>query len=530
MIKKFGKSQKDKKIIICDGAEFEVINNFIYIYGVKYEFIDSMDNFLKVCTIDTACINNYFFDVNIDINFPKLQNNYNNIIFVNCIFNKHFVLNYSSLSNNNVKHWGFYDTKFLGECIFNPKAEIESIKFDECHFEKKLKINNYEKKEVHDCGTSKGGNYKTGQENEVKKDGYEIRQKNKVKINKLEIVDCTASKDAYLRIGFLEVQDFSIKNFRNPENTELNIGDCFFHNFKLTNFRNMGKFKLFKINSLSNEKPTKKLKGKDNVELPTTFDINNTSIGKTDFQSLNINSFERVKMFDNIFTEVDYTNMQWKTEIKVGQCQNNKITKLAKQRDIYRTLKNVASRNNDQPQALKFFAKEMEKYTQSVENNKKIYSLSDRTTLWFNKNTNNFGLDFWKPIGILLYLSMMFYSLFKIPITNSNQAIFLYILLFSLIVYGALFAVKEKEIKYITIPHWIFLLIPIFITSFGVFEYDDFIKEFFIFLNPLHKMIDFNSYKSLSAFSYAIDFLFRIVEGLLIYQIIQAFRKYGRKF
>jgi hypothetical protein len=402
--------------------------------------------------------------------------------------------------SGNIDFININNTIFSNKVGIYPENNLNSeIIINDCHFEKELKIK--------------------GQE----KDSYKERQEKKTEINKLQIIDFTAGNEAYLRMGFIEAKEFILSNFKNPQNTELNIGDCKFENFRLSNFRNLGKFKLFKINILNKEK-------KDNKE----FQIDNTSIGSADFQSIDLSSFKKLIIFDNIFTNLDYTNILWGSsgnglDIEIIEFEDDK-NKIDKQQDTYRTLKNVASRNNDQPQALKFFAKEMEKYTQSVENNKKIYSLSDRTTLWFNKNTNNFGLDFWKPIGILLYLSMMFYSLFKISITNSNQDIFLYILFFSLIVYGVLLVVKEKEIKYITIPHWIFLLIPIFITSFGVFEYDDFIKEFFIFLNPLHKMIDFNSYKSLSAFSYAIDFLFRIVEGLLIYQIIQAFRKYGRRF
>jgi hypothetical protein len=39
------------------------------------------------------------------------------------------------------------------------------------------------------------------------------------------------------------------------------------------------------------------------------FQIDNTSIGKTNFQSINLSSFTEIKIFDNIFTEIDYTNI-----------------------------------------------------------------------------------------------------------------------------------------------------------------------------------------------------------------------------
>jgi hypothetical protein len=192
------------------------------------------------------------------------------------------------------------------------------------------------------------------------------------------------------------------------QNTELSIGDCHFKNFQLTNFRNIGKFKLYKINILIiKHEYFHNLHQKDEAK-GNKFQIDNTSIGKTDFQSINLSSFTEIKIFDNIFTEIDYTNIIWSDKVVgVGQYNDN-ISKLSKQQDSYRTLKNVALRNNDQPQAVKFYAKEMEFYRELVKGNKS-YSWSDRATLWFNKRTNNFGLSFWKPLGWLLPLSIVFY-------------------------------------------------------------------------------------------------------------------------
>jgi hypothetical protein len=422
------------------------------------------------------------------------------IIFNNCNFKKFYCDNHFGLkiSNANIAKFKYFahesvDKDFylngrvksidIENTVFNGDVEIylennklkNTTKINGCHFNKKLKIANQE-------------------------DNYEDRQRNKAKINKLEIVDCTVGKDAYLRIGFLEVEDFSIKNFRNPQNTELNIGDCFFHNFKLTNFRNMGKFKLFKINNLSGETPTEKIIDKNKKALPTTFDINNTSIGKTDFQSINLNSFEKVIMFDNIFTEIDYTNIEWSNkDIEVGQFspdendenlsgdelknkdKNIYFKRLKKQQDTYRVLKNITSRNNDQSQALIFYTKEM-KNAYIIES---WSNFPSKFTMWFNKNTNNFGLDWWRPIWLLLVIS-----------------IFAYVLLF--------FSLDSK------------------IGGFNYPNIELFFNKYLVFLDPLHKTSDISSLPW-SFGSYFINFAFRIIEGLLIYQTIQAFRKYSRK-
>jgi hypothetical protein len=85
-----------------------------------------------------------------------------------------------------------------------------------------------------------------------------------------------------------------------------------------------------------------------------------------------------MEIFDNIFTEINYTSVTWSDEvIKVGQYNDSDSKKLSKQRDSYRVLKNVALRNNDHPQAVKFYAKEMEFYSKLLKENKS-YSHSDR--------------------------------------------------------------------------------------------------------------------------------------------------------
>jgi hypothetical protein len=47
--------------------------------------------------------------------------------------------------------------------------------------------------------------------------------------------------------------------------------------------------------------------------------------------------------------------------------------------------------NNDYPQAIEFYAREMKNYKDLVKSNKNDYLLSDRITLWFNNWTNDFG-------------------------------------------------------------------------------------------------------------------------------------------
>lgn len=338
------------------------------------------------------------------------------------------------------------------------------VSFNKCHFKQKFKIRSIE-------------------------DGdYEYQQENKSKLKHLSIVDCTVDDDSYLRIGFLDIGEFFLSNLRNPQNSELNIGDARFDSFKLRNFRNIGKFKLYKINILDNENGS-------------LFQIDNTSIGNTDLQTISLTSFMKVKLFDNIFTDVTYTNMQWKEEIGVGEFNGNDITKIAKKRDTYRVLKNVAHKNEDQPQALVFYAKEMQHHKDLTIRNRcsrkdfkryfmndvfcknesewlKNGRLTDIITLIFNEKTNNFGLNWWQPIYLLLIISLVFYSclLFSLGDNYSHQ-------------------------------HW---------------------NNVFEFMNPAHST-QFIANDKWTALTYFIDLSYRVFEGLLIYQTIVAFRKYSRK-
>ena len=170
-------------------------------------------------------------------------------------------------------------------------------------------------------------------------------------------------------------------------------------------------------------------------------------------------------------------------------------------RDTYRVLKNIAHDNNDQPQALLFYAREMQFHKKLILEsrcNKKDFKryfikdilckynngwlkdgrLPDIITLLFNEKTNNFGLNWWQPIKLIILSSIVFYSFFLFSLDVDN-------------------------------PHGYW-------------------KNIFEFINPTHS-IGFIAKGKWTAYSFSIDFIYRIVEGLLIYQTVVAFRKFGKK-
>ena len=104
--------------------------------------------------------------------------------------------------------------------------------------------------------------------------------------------------------------------------------------------------------------------------------------------------------------------------------------------------------------------------------------LSDIITLLFNEKTNNFGLNWWQPIKLLLLLSLVSYASLLFSLNTDN-----------------------------TIVLW---------------------KNIFVFINPAHS-VEFIAKGCWTGVSFFIDFTYRIIEGLLIYQTIVAFRKFSKK-
>ena len=228
--------------------------------------------------------------------------------------------------------------------LYIEAADTATIRFINCHISHKLKIRNPEHKEAQD---------------------------NKAKIGGVKFYGCSmasgeSGQPPYLRVGFLDIDKFKLENLRIPKDAEVNIGDCRFKRFRMSNVRNLGKLKLYKINMLANEK--------DNN---AKFRLDNTSIGDADFQSVDLSSFAKRIIFDNILVGLKYSNVLLEpkgTDIEVDQFTDTE-DKIIKKRDTYRVLKNVALNNNDNAHAFAFYAKEMKYHRKAVQYTDSRFSL-----------------------------------------------------------------------------------------------------------------------------------------------------------
>ena len=300
------------------------------------------------------------------------------------------------------------------------------------------------------------------------------RKVERVTIEELRFIGNTVATGQLVRFGYLDVDYFHFENMSNPINSEINIGECNFKNFILRNLRNKGKFRVYRINAKDTEYER--------------FELTDSSLGDSEFQNVNLASYTAVVINDNLLSGLQYTGVKWPDNILVRKMDTDTDRDIcAKERDTYRILKNVAQKNNDAPQAIAFYAKEMEAYSRTLSWSwsgplswpRERAQMIDKSILLFNKYTNAFGLSWWLPIILILDVGLVLYAL----------------LLWS---------------------------------SFCTDNFDKAVGQFFVFLNPTHKT-KFICGENWQPFTYFFDFTFRLIEATLIYQTIIAFRKFTRR-
>ncbi len=281
----------------------------------------------------------------------------------------------------------------------------------------------------------------------------------KIKIEELTFMSNTIATETLVRFGYLDVNIFRFRNIHNPINSEINIGECDFNNFYIYNLRNQGKFKIYRINTEKTQSQCEEFKLAD------------SSFANSEFQNVNLACYKKVCIQDSLFSDLKYTGVHWPNDL-----ETDPTDAIKKKQDIYRILKNVAQQNNDAPQAIVFYAKEMKAYSHTL--SWKKGEIIDKCILLFNHKTNNFGLNWVWPIRWILGLGFLLYILLLLSCSGICNP--------------------------------------------------DVAGKFFVFLNPTHK-IEFVCKESWGFFTYFFDFVFRLIETTLIYQTIVAFRKFTRK-
>jgi len=227
------------------------------------------------------------------------------------------------------------------------------------------------------------------------------------------------------------------------------------------------------------------IRGLDNSE----FLIENSDLGTIRLNDVDFNSFNNVTIKNSAIYRIVTSNVNWFEDLQLNVEGKTEIEVYRNKREVYRQLKHALKINGNHIDSLKFYSLELKAFNDEL----KVSNKSDWKDNLVMKvaSTNDFGLNWWKPTIILIVVTMSTYISILPLISNE-------------ISYCVDLNNFEKTIK-----------------VFGD-NFDFFVKMFNpirdLQLNGLEKY-EINIFK-------VIDLFHRVFVGIMVFQIIRAFRKY----
>ena len=341
------------------------------------------------------------------INIEKFE------IFQGSIINKINLIDFKKKNDKKNEIW-------IGGERTNKKNENDKKFFNEINY---LNISN-----LKDCGFLRIDGNIFKKEIRISKNKIKFDKNNFNNIEILLIKENEFDKNFdRIRIGNTKFENFVISNLKNSKNSEINIGEIEAKNFKIENLRNYGNFKLYNLNMENNSEREE-------------FNINNSSFGKSEFQNLNLNSFKKKNiMYLNNFQKTSFLDIYW--PLKFISENKNSSKQIKEERENYRQLKQITSKQNDNISALKFYKLEYETYYNSIYIYTKLEKIYPNICCYLK----NFKLNSIIYLFYFIYLFIFFLSIFFIIKKWHFFNFLLSILLGIFISLDCLFRLKIKE-------------------------------------------------------------------------------------
>jgi hypothetical protein len=219
----------------------------------------------------------------------------------------------------------------------------------------------------------------------------------------------------------------------------------------------------------------------------SSIEIINSDLGKTSFINTNLWVFDKVIFANSKLSELFLGDTELPENIFTTE--NNKIQ--VQKKIFYEQAKKMYENNGNKIKSLLYGSKEMEVYRAQLSETEIKPLKGEKFQVWFNHFSNKHGTSWRRGLRVTLIISICFYILYCI---------------FS-------FGIGSDFVK-------LFKLIP----------------YYFNFINPVHKLdflVDETNFKVENlkwnfGFALAIDFISRLVIPIFAYQMVQAFRKYGK--
>ena len=274
----------------------------------------------------------------------------------------------------------------------------------------------------------------------------------------------------------LMIQQLDLKGVN--RNADIHFDYCRFQRINIHQFINYGNLHFQNIRSIQME--------------DSSLLIQNSNLGKAHFFNTFLNEFEKVNIYDTILTNIVTSRVRWFSQI--NRVDGNGVPDWNQIRDVFRQLKLSMERQSDRVQSLIFKREEMNALYEYLKLSKSIFN-GDRIIMCLNRS-NNYGLNWLKPIGLIFLTSLLFYCLIIVSISGN------------LTFYPSLRIVNITSTYSELIAH---------------------LSAFPQLLNPAHSLDRiFKNYDSFSFWTHFIDFIYRLVFAYLGVQTISAFRKYLR--
>ena len=219
----------------------------------------------------------------------------------------------------------------------------------------------------------------------------------------------------------------------------------------------------------------------------------NSDLGSTRFNEFNLKSFKVLRLNNVSIDKIRPSNVYWfdESQVEIEVHEQSESEKAKRKREIYRQLKQALKNHGNQIDSLIFQARELKCLRDELYNSKK-YGLGERLIMFVNQS-NDYGLNWLKPVGIVFAITFLLYITILPGISDK--------ILFS-------FSFVKEDI----VQTW-----NVFINNF---------ETFWNLFNPVRRFDLTYGEIIQSDWLYFLDFVHRIFLGIMIFQIIKAFRKY----
>ncbi len=226
--------------------------------------------------------------------------------------------------------------------------------------------------------------------------------------------------------------------------------------------------------------------------------VTHSNLGKSQFFNVFFNSFEKIAIYHSIVTEITSANVKWFEPHKLNPTIKSEQGDFTNKREIFRQLKYALQNQGDRIESLRFKSLEMKAYKQELLSSQKWYKKlfnNDRFILWIGQ-TNNFGLNWLKPVWLILAFGLIFYCLIVVGVSENLS-------------YSFNFDAGSFKTT---------------ICEFAKYSY-----AFPELMNPVHSLDKIFTKTNQGGFTLNfLDYALKIFLAFFIYQIISAFRKFAK--